>query len=142
MFNGYYTLTIDDNMLAQWAKLLNGMGIEQQSPIIIQMTLQILLGKFLQLSLKLRNSILHAVADPEVKDVNLEKYEEASLRYVAGYVIFRLKKKIKNKNLPKGITVYELLCNWGSKEDTMSSDCSFTDYTSSLAERVNRGGPF
>ena len=84
MFNGYYTLTIDDNMLAQWAKLLNGMGIEQQSPIIIQMTLQIMLGKFLQLSLKLRNSILHAVADPEVKVVNLEKYEEASLRYVAG----------------------------------------------------------
>ena len=142
MFNGYYALTIDDNMLAQWAKLLNCMGIEQQSPIIMQMALQIILGKLLQLSLKLRNSILHAVDDPEVKDVNLEKYEEASLRYLAGYVIFRLKKNIKNKNLLEGITVYELLCNWGSKEGTRSSDCSFTDYTSSLAERVNSGSLF
>ena len=39
MFNGYYNLTIDDDMLAQSAKLVNGMGIEQQSPIIMQMTL-------------------------------------------------------------------------------------------------------
>ena len=53
MFNGYYNLTIDDDMLAQWAKLINAMGIEQQSPIIMQMTLQFILDKFLQLSLKL-----------------------------------------------------------------------------------------
>ena len=89
------------------------------------MTLQFILGKFLQLSLKLRNSILHTVADTEEKDVNLEKYEEASFRYVAGYVIFSLK-DIRNKRSP----VYELLCHWELKEDTMSSDSSFTDYTS------------
>ena len=73
MFNGYYNLTIHEDMLAQWAKLMNGMGIQQQSPIIMQMTLQVILDKFLQLTLKLQNSILHAVADPEEKDVNLEK---------------------------------------------------------------------
>ena len=73
MFNGFYNLTIDDDMLAQWAKLINGMGIEQQSLIIMQMTLQFILDKFLQLSLKVRNSILHAVAEPKEKDGNLEK---------------------------------------------------------------------
>ena len=140
MFNGYYNLTIDDDMLAQWGKLVNAMGIEQQSPIIMQMTLQFILDKFLQLSLKLRKSILHAVADTKEKDVNLEKYEEASLRYVACYVIFSLKKNIKNKRSPEGITVYELLCHWGSKEDTMSSDCSFPDYATSPVERVNPDG--
>ena len=87
------------------------MGIEQQSPIIMQITLQFILDKFLQLSLKLRNSILHTVADTEEKDVNLEKYEEASLRYVAGYVIFSLKRNIKNKRSPERITVCELLCH-------------------------------
>ena len=35
MFNSYYNLTIDDDVLAQWAKLINGMSIEQQSPIIM-----------------------------------------------------------------------------------------------------------
>ena len=87
------------------------MSIEQQSPIIMQMTLQFILDKFLQLSLKLRNSILHAVADTEEKDVNLKKHEETSLRYVAGYVIFSFKKNIKNKRSPEGITVCELLCH-------------------------------
>ena len=29
MLNGYYNLTIDDDMLVQWAKLINGMDIEQ-----------------------------------------------------------------------------------------------------------------
>ena len=38
MFNGYYNLTIDDDMLTQWAKFINSMGIEQKSPIIMQMT--------------------------------------------------------------------------------------------------------
>ena len=55
------------------------------------MALQFILDKFLQLSLKLRSSILHAVADTEEKDVNLEKYEEASLLYVADYVMFIIK---------------------------------------------------
>ena len=76
MFNGYYNLTIDDDMLAQQAKPVNGMSIEQQQPISMQMTLQFILDKFLQLSLKLRNSILHVVAGPEEKDINLEKYQE------------------------------------------------------------------
>ena len=35
IFNGYYNLTIDDDMLAQWAKLINGMSIEQQSLIVM-----------------------------------------------------------------------------------------------------------
>ena len=100
------------------------------------------MDKFLQVSLKLRNSILHAVAGPEEKDVNLEKCEETFLRYVAGYVILSLKKNIKNKRQPEGITVYELLYPWGSKEDTVSSDCSFADYTSSWVVRVNHAGLF
>ena len=44
------------------------------------MTLQFILDKFLQLSLKLRNSILHLVADTEKRDAELQKYEEASLQ--------------------------------------------------------------
>ena len=81
MFTGFYNLTIDDHMLAQWTKLINEMGTEQQSLTVMQMILQFILDKFLQLNSKLRKSILQVVADPEEKDVNLEKYEEASLRY-------------------------------------------------------------
>ena len=111
MFDGYYDLTIDVDMLAQLAKLINAVDIEQNSPIIMQITLQFILDKFLQLGLKLPNSILHAVIDPEEKDVSLEKHEEASLRYVAGYVIFSLKKNIKNKRSPERIAIYELFCH-------------------------------
>lgn len=111
MFDGYYNLTIDADMLARLAKLINAMDIEQNSLIIMQITLQFILGKFLQLGLKLPNSILHADTDPEEKDVSLEKHEEASLRYVAGYVIFSLKKNIKNKGSPERIAIYELLCH-------------------------------
>ena len=49
MFTGFYNLTIDDHMLAQWAKLINDMGVEQQSLTIMQMILQFILDKFLQL---------------------------------------------------------------------------------------------
>ena len=68
MFNGYYNLTIDDDILERWPKLINGMDIKQKSPIIMQMTLQVISDNILQLSLKLRNSILHAVANLEEKD--------------------------------------------------------------------------
>ena len=75
----------------------------------MQTILQVILDKFLQLSLKLWNSILHAVADPTEKDVNLEKNEEASLRYVPGYVIYSLKKNMKNKrSLEKAVMSFEI----------------------------------
>ena len=48
MFNVYYHLTINDDMLVRCAKLINGIGIEQMSPIIMQMTLQTILDKFLK----------------------------------------------------------------------------------------------
>ena len=47
MFDGYYNLTIDADMLARLVKLINAMDIEQNSPIIMQITLQFILDKFL-----------------------------------------------------------------------------------------------
>ena len=38
------------------------------------------------------------------------------------------------------IATYKLLCRSGLKEDSMSSDCSFTAYTSPWVEQVNCGG--
>ena len=47
VFDGYYNLTIDADMLARLVKLINAMDIEQNSPIIMQITLQFILDKFL-----------------------------------------------------------------------------------------------
>ena len=48
--------------------------------------------KFLQFSLKLRNELLMPAIKDEINEtIHMEKSEEASLRYVAGYIIFTLK---------------------------------------------------
>ena len=61
--------------------------------VVLQMTVQFILDKFLQFSLKLRNELLLlAIKDEINKAIHEEKSEEVSLPYVVGYIIFSSKK--------------------------------------------------
>ena len=65
--------------------MLEGLQILVPSPVALQMTLQFILDKFLQYSLKLRNEIFLPTLN---EAIYREKTEEKSLRYV----LFSLKK--------------------------------------------------
>ena len=61
--------------------------------VVLQMTVQFILDKFFQFSLKLRNELLLlAIKDEISKVIHEEKSEEVSLPYVVGYIIFSSKK--------------------------------------------------
>ena len=69
----------------------------------------------------------------------MEKSEEVSLRYVAGYIIISLKKSIKSKRSPEGYALHQLLSCWESKEELVKQ-VTFLEYTKTWVDRVNRGG--
>ena len=51
-------------MMSEWVKMLKYLGIVDQSSVVLQMTVEFILDKFLQFSLKLRNELLL----PAIKD--------------------------------------------------------------------------
>ena len=90
--------------------MLKFLGIVDQSSVVLQMTVQFILDKFLQFSLRLQNeSLLPAIKDEKNKAIHMERSEEISLRYVAGYIIFSLKKSIKSKGSPEGFAFHQFL---------------------------------
>ena len=79
-------------MLSEWVKMLECLGIVVQSSVVLEMIVQFILEIFHQFSLKLRNELLLPAIKDKKKKKKKKKSEEASLRYVAGYIIFSLKK--------------------------------------------------
>ena len=93
--------------MSEWVKMLKCLGIVDQSSVVLQMTVQFILDKFLQFSLKLRNELLLPAIKDEINEaIRMEKSEEVSLRYFAGYIIFNLKKSITSKWSPEGFLCY------------------------------------
>ena len=86
--------------------MLKCLGIVDQSSVVLQMTVQFILDKFLQFSLKLRNELLLPAIKDEINEaIHMEK-SEVSLRYITGYIIFSLKKSIKSKQSPEGFALH------------------------------------
>ena len=70
IFNKFHNFLIDEDMLSQWLKMLKCLGIVFQSSLVLQITVQFVLDKFLQFNLKLQNELLL----PAIKDEINEKY--------------------------------------------------------------------
>ena len=136
MFLKFNKLCIDTDLHQEWEDYLESMAINNFSPQSLVFLHQHVLNSVLQLSLKDRNAKLETV-DVE-KDVKLEKAEEQTLRYVAGYILFSLKKSIKNTRSTEGMFVVDILSCWGSKKEQDYS--SFLEYTKHWVEKCNRGG--
>ena len=70
IFNKFHNFLIDEDMLSQWLKMLKCLGIAFQSSLVLQITVQFVLDKFLQFNLKLQNELLLTA----IKDEINEKY--------------------------------------------------------------------
>ena len=106
-----------------------------QSSVVLQMTVQFILDKFLQFSLKLRNELLLPAIKDEINEaIRMERSKEVSLHYVAGYIIFSLKKSITSKRSPECFLRYTS-CSCAGDIHVM-----FLEYTKAWGDRVNCGG--
>ena len=70
MFNKFYNFSIDEDMMSEWVKMLKCLRIVDQSSLVLQMTVQFILDKFLQFSLKLRNELLLPAIKDEINEDN------------------------------------------------------------------------
>ena len=121
-------------MTSEWVKMLKCLGIVDQSSVVLQMTAQFILDKLLQFSLKLQNELLLPAIKDEINEATrMEKSEEVSLHYVAGYIIFSLKKSITSTRSPEGFLRYTSCSCAGDNHVT------FLEYTKTWVDRVNCG---
>ena len=70
--------------------------------------------------------------------VELKKSEIETLLYIAGFIVFSLKKSLKKHN-PFAAQISVLLECWGSKWDN-DFGSSLEEYTNAWVDLVNRGG--
>lgn len=73
----------------------------------------------------------------------LSPEEQQTIRYVAGYLAFSIKKCIRNPTSPEGKTIIRLIDSWSNSEDeSLTSNASLLEYTKKWVTIVNRGGLF
>ena len=65
-----FITSTDEYMTSEWVKMLKCLGIVDQSSVVLQMTVQFILDKFLQFSLKLRNELLLPAIKDEINEDN------------------------------------------------------------------------
>ena len=70
----------------------------------------------------------------------LGETEEQAVRYVAGYVCFRLQQTFKRQNTIVGASCSKLIASWHLIPDDSSK--TFLSFTRKWMEKVNRGGLF
>ena len=75
------------------------------------------------------------------KSTKLDKSEEQTLRYVAGFVLYKLFRLVKHNEKPQGKVMEQVLSVWVAKRKFPEHNpISLHDYTNAWAEKVNRGG--
>ena len=80
MFNKFYNFSVDEDMMSELVKLLKCLGIVDQPSVVLQMTVQFIIDKFLQFSLKLRNELFLPAINDEINEaIHMEK-SKVSLR--------------------------------------------------------------
>lgn len=99
-------------------------------------------NELLRQLLQFRNSMLDSPIDKlNEEDLKLDKQEENTLRYVAGYIPFSLLKMFeKRPDSPGKTAIVAVLHSWSKEQG--GPEMSFLDYTRSWVERRNQGGLF
>ena len=140
LFSNFYCMCVDDGTFNSWQAMLQSLDIIAKSYHSFTLY-NFVMDKVFKGCLEYRNKKIF----PQVAvshDYTLDKSEEETLRYVAGYIIHSLNKSILSKRTPEGKATSEILNYWGFKKDEEQEKCeeSFLEYTERWVNAVNRGG--
>eukprot|EP00111_Clytia_hemisphaerica_P020955 TCONS_00061779-protein len=138
-FTKFYNYCVSEDELKEWGEFLCGLEINTH-PIYSQQLFNFVMNSFL------RQCISALIAENEktisLEEIKLSKSEEETLYYVAGYIVFSLKKNVKHKLSPNSKATISLLETRGCKGDNEFGDITIDEYTRAWLEKVNRGGLF
>lgn len=136
----FHNMALNSRYLQIWNSFLRAASIAscKESTMLFQH----ILDRLLFHSLKHRTDVMltekEPVSDAELK---LSTVEEETLRYVAGYIPFSLKRKYhKQRHLPEGKAILAVLASWSTEKADV--ELSFLDYTRNWTAEKNRGGLF
>ena len=77
----------------------------------------------------------------DVRKIMMNRDEESTLRYVSGFLVFSLKRKMRGKRSSQARAVTALLEQLASKhDDDLGDQISLEDFTCHWIDQINRGG--
>ena len=68
--------------------------------------------------------------------IQLTLIEEKTLRFVGRYILYSLRKKMKESSTSKAILT--VIVSWDANREDNLTDCGFMEYTKEWVEKVNR----
>ena len=137
MFNKLYNTVMLKELVSSWEKSLS--QSEDISPNMVKKS-NILLkfltdDLFLQV-LKLRNTVFGKKISEGRGIIQLTLIEEKTLRFVGRYILYSLRKKMKESSTSKAILT--VIVSWDANREDNLTDCGFMEYTKEWVEKVNR----
>ena len=141
-FSKFYQVTVNQVFIDKWNEFLENILGSNFDKIAALHLHQYIMNKFLTKAVKFcspptENLVLN------MSDLRMNKDAEATLRYVAGYIIFSLRKRYQKKITLEARATMKLFDSFGGKDtDALNSDVSLIQYTMHWIEIVNRGGLF
>ena len=144
--NMFYKSSVSATNQLKWKSLLASVEIDEQSTLIQNNLFQTLIDKCWLFSLQWRTK-LYKEPPKELteEELKLTQSEEETLRYVAGYIPYSLRKKYRNmKSEAISKAVVTFLNSWSTtlSDDDPSEVMSFLTYTRRWVDQCNRGGLF
>jgi hypothetical protein len=135
MWRGYHQLIIGDELSSLWHSTLERV----ENPLFFQQFMQLVTRRVMDEAVK--SAFVFGdqeTASPKVQPLKAE--EEQALRYVAGYIPMKLKKKYEKR--PDSVRALKYMECLNTMNEEKGTDVDFLQYTKLWVEQVNRGGLF
>ena len=143
IFNQFYNICVNDSNIKLWDDFLVEIGVNVLNSIHSLTLFQFILDIFFKNSLTYQDNLMKKENSVEetADSISLDSDEQQSLRYVAGYVSYSLRKSFLKLNSPDSKVLLKLTSMWGADADAdKEAKLSFLDYTKTWVDATNRGG--
>lgn len=135
MWAGYHELTIGNELSSLWRSTFECV----ENPLHFQQFMQLVTRRVMDEAVKTAFVFeSEATASPQAQMLKAD--EEQALRYVAGYVPMKLKKKYEKQ--PNNVHALNYMACLNVMSEEKGVDVEFLQYTKLWVEQVNRGGLF